>query len=181
MKMPRLLTWFVVLAVWLVAAPPAGAHRVDEYLQATRIALGIDRVDLEMDLTAGMTLAPEVFGWMDSNGDGRVSQIEGERYARELFRSVALSIDGRPVSLALVDIQVPELEDMRLGTGTIRVRATGKVPAQWMGRHQLAYSNTHRPDTSVYLVNALVPADSRIQITDQRRDSAQHGLRLEYL
>ena len=49
-----------------------------------------------------------------------------------------------------------------------------------MGHHQVAYSNTHRPESSVYLVNALVPDDARIQIADQRRDSAQHGLTLEY-
>ena len=180
MNMSRLLTSLVVLGVWLAAPPPAGAHRVDEYLQATRIALGIDRIDVEVDLTPGMTVAPEVFRWIDTNGDGRVSPAEREGYADGLFRSVTLSIDGRRVPITLVEIQVPELTDMRLGTGIIRVRATGKISPQWMGRHQVSYSNTHHPESSVYLVNALVPVDSRIEIADQRRDSAQHGLTLEY-
>ena len=180
MRVSRLVPSLVVLGVWLAAAPPAGAHRVDEYLQATRIALGIDRIDLEMDLTAGTAVASEVFRWIDTNGDGRVSGAEREGYAQDFLRAVALSIDGRRVPVSLAEIHMPELADMRLGTGTIRVRAVGNIAAQWMGHHQVAYSNTHRPESSVYLVNALVPEDARIQIADQRRDSAQHGLTLEY-
>ena len=180
MRVSRLVPSLVVLGVWLAAAPPAGAHRVDEYLQATRIALGIDRIDLEMDLTAGTAVASAVFAWIDTNGDGRISDTEREGYAQEFLRSVALSIDGRRVPISLAEIRVPELADMRLGTGTIRVRAIGKIAAQWMGHHQVSYSNAHRRESSVYLVNALMPDDARIQIADQRRDSAQHGLTLEY-
>jgi hypothetical protein len=40
--------------------------------------------------------------------------------------------------------------------------------------------NTHRPESSVYLVNALAPANSRIRLGDPRRDIAQHGLTMEY-
>jgi hypothetical protein len=69
---------------------------------------------------------------------------------------------------------------MSLGVGTIRVRASARVPAAGAGRHRLSYFNTHHPESSVYLVNALVPADRRIQITAQRRDHAQHGLELDY-
>jgi hypothetical protein len=169
-----------VLGICLAAASPAGAHRVDEYLQATRISVEIDRVDLEIDLTPGMTVASEVSKWIDTNGDGQVSAVEADAYAREILRSVALSIDGRRVPVTLVEIHVPELSDMSLGTGTIRLRATATMSPRAAGQHQLVYSNTHRADSSVYLVNALVPADSRIQIAGQQRDSAQHGLAFEY-
>jgi len=180
MNPPRLPAWFVAVALWLAVGSPAGAHRVDEYLQATRIAVGIERVDLEIDLTPGVSVASDVLGWIDANADGHVSQIEGEAYAREMLRSVALSVDGRPAQIALVETHIPEPSEMRLGTGTVQVRATAKVPAQWPGQHRVSYSNAHRPEGSVYLVNALVPADARIHIADQHRDSAQHGLTLEY-
>jgi hypothetical protein len=180
MNPARLPAWFVVVALWLAAAAQAGAHRVDEYLQATRIAVGVERIDLEIDLTPGMSVASKVLGWIDTNADGQVSRIEGEAYAREMLRSVALSVDGRPVDITLVEAHVPEPRDMRLGTGTLQVRATAKVPAQWPGHHQVSYSNAHQPEASVYLVNALVPADSRIHIADQHRDTAQHGLTLGY-
>jgi hypothetical protein len=35
----------------------AGAHRLDEYLQATRISIGANRIVLQMDLTPGMEVA----------------------------------------------------------------------------------------------------------------------------
>jgi hypothetical protein len=173
---------FAVLGMCVAAASPAGAHRVDEYLQATRISVEIDRVDLEIDLTPGMTVASEVSRWIDTNRDGQVSGAEAATYAREILRSVALAVDGRRVPITLVEIHVPELGEMSLGTGTIRVRATARMSRQGQraGPHQLVYSNTHRADSSVYLVNALVPADSRIQIAGQHRDSAQHGLTFEY-
>jgi hypothetical protein len=38
-------------------ASTASAHRRDEYLQAARIAVGPDRVRIELDLTPGMAVA----------------------------------------------------------------------------------------------------------------------------
>ncbi len=169
-----------VLSAWLATAPPAGAHRMDEYLQTTRLSIDLERVDLEIDLTAGVTLASKVFAWIDTNRDGEISDAEGEAYARQMLRSVVLKVDGRPVPIALVKTSFPQFRDMSLGVGTIRLRATGRFPAAGAGRHQVSFLNTHRPESSVYLVNALVPANPRIQLADPRRDIAQHGLTLDY-
>ena len=176
----RSLTSCAVLAIVLAAPVPAGAHRLDEYLQATRLSLGIERVDLEIDLTAGVSVAPEVVAWIDTNSDGRISDSEGDAYARLLLGSVALAVDGRFAPIALIESRFPPIQDMRLGVGSVRVRATANVPAASVGRHSVSYSNTHRSERSVYLVNALVPSDSRIRITGQRRDREQHGLTLDY-
>jgi len=51
--MKRLLIAIAVLAI----PPTATAHRLDEYLQATRVSIDVDRVDLEIDLTAGTAIA----------------------------------------------------------------------------------------------------------------------------
>jgi hypothetical protein len=48
----RHLVWSCVVVGWLWAAAPASAHRLDEYLQATRIGVSQGRIDLEIDLTA---------------------------------------------------------------------------------------------------------------------------------
>ena len=69
---------------------------------------------------------------------------------------------------------------MQLGMGTIRLRGLATISTSAAGHHQLEYRNAHRPDASVYLVNVLVPSDRRIQIGPQRRDAAQHWLRVEY-
>jgi hypothetical protein len=180
MNVRRLLRSFAVLCGWLATLPPAGAHRVDEYLQATRLSIDMERVDLEIDLTAGVAMASAVFAWIDTNRDGEISDAEGEAYARQMLRSVVLKVDGWPAPIQLVESSFPQFRDMSLGVGTIRLRATAKVPATGAGRHQVSFLNTHRPERSVYLVNALVPANPRIQLGDQRRDIAQHGLALDY-
>ncbi len=171
---------FVVLGAWLATVPPASAHRVDEYLQATRLSIDIERVDLEIDLTAGSAVASEVFAWIDTNRDGEISNAEGEAYARQMLGSVVLKVDGRPVPIQLVETGFPQFRAMSLGVGTIRLRATARVPAASAGRHEVSFLNTHRTESSVYLVNALVPANPRIQLADQRRDRAQLGLTLNY-
>ena len=180
MNVRRLVVSFAVLGVWLATPAPAGAHRLDEYLQATRLSIDIERVGLEIDLTAGVAVAPQVFAWIDTNRDGQISNAEEEAYARQVLGSVALSVDGRPAPITLVEIRVPPFREMNLGVGTIRVRATASVSAAAAGRHQISYFNAHRSESSVYLVNALVPTDARIRIAGQRRDRSQHGLTLDY-
>jgi hypothetical protein len=180
MNVRRRIVSFALAGVWLASSVPARAHRLDEYLQATRLSIDADRLGLEVDLTAGADMASEVFAWIDTNRDGRISGGEGEAYARQVLRSVVVSVDGRTVPITLVDFCFPRYGDMSRGVGTIQVRATAQLSAARAGRHQISVVNTHRPDRSVYLVNALVPTDPRIQIAGQQRDRAQHGLTLDY-
>jgi hypothetical protein len=170
----------LVLCVWLATLPAASAHRLDEYLQATRLSVDIERVDIEIDLTAGAAVASKVFAWIDVNRDGEISGAEGEAYAQQVLRSVALKLDGRPATIRLVESSFPQLSEMSLGVGTIRLRAVAKVPAVGAGRHQVSFLNVHQPELSVYLVNALVPENPRVQLGEPQRDFAQHGLTLDY-
>src|SRR5689334_6761081 len=118
-----------VLGACLMLVPCARAHRLDEYLQATLISIDIDHVDLEMELTAGVAKAAEVFSWIDTNRDGGISETEGQAYAREMLRSVALSVDGKSVPVTLIESRFPQFRDMSLGVGSIRLRASAKIPA----------------------------------------------------
>src|SRR5437773_2057241 len=115
MNVRRFFISFALLGISLATSAPAGAHRLDEYLQATRLSIDIERVDLEIDLTAGVAVAPDVFAWIDTNRDGRISNPEGEAYARQMLRSVVLSVDGRPVPITLVEIRFPQFREMSLG------------------------------------------------------------------
>jgi hypothetical protein len=69
---------------------------------------------------------------------------------------------------------------MGTGTGTIRLRGVANVADLPSGRHVLTYFNPHHPEASVYLANAMVPADKRITISSQHRDPSQSQLTLEY-
>ncbi|HEX4134581.1 MAG TPA: hypothetical protein VHY84_08235 [Bryobacteraceae bacterium] len=181
MKSRGLLIWGACLAT----LPLASAHRLDEYLQATRISLETDRVGLEIDLTPGIAMASQVIGWIDTNRDGTVSSAEGDAYAREVLRSVLLKADGKPLHVDLVSASFPEFGAMKQGVGIIRLRATAKIPRAGLfsgraGSHQISYINMYRSQRSVYLVNALVPRNPHIEIADQQRDRAQHAITLQY-
>ena len=156
------------------------AHRLDEYLQATRLAVGIDRVNVEIDLTAGTRIAQQIIEAIDTNRDGRLSATERAEYARQVLGALVLEVDGRRALLSLVDGRFPEASDIALGIGVIQLRATAGMPPASFGSHRVMYSNNHKPEASVYLANALVPSDHRIQIAAQRRDPQQRSLTVNY-
>src|SRR5262245_16583477 len=157
--------WLLTSGCWLVTLllpTPAGAHRLDEYLQATRVEIERNRVNVGIDLTAGVSIARQVATWIDVNRDGEISQPESVAYGRQVLGSRGLSIDGALLPLNVLDTQAPSIRDMTMGVGTLRVRASADIPSGTAGRHQLTVINTHHPEASVYLANALVPSDKGI-------------------
>lgn len=180
MSARKWIATFAAVSGWLGWAPSAGAHRLDEYLQATRLSVSVDRVDLVIDLTPGAAIANKVLAWIDTNGDGRISDAEARAYAEEMLRSVTLKVDGLPAPVELVASSFPEWSDVRLGVGMIRLQAVAKIPPAGAGHHLISFLNTHRPESGVYLVNALVPDNPSIQLGQPRRDYAQRGMTLDY-
>ena len=175
----RVRTRIGFIVVLLVFPATMLAHRLDEYLQATRLSLALDRIVLKADLTPGVDVAPLVFSLINTNHDGRISEAEGKAYARQVLSETIVEVDGKRQHLDLVSSQFPSFEEMRDGVGTIRIEAR----ASWTGspgRHSLFYQNNHRPDLGAYLVNALVPMNREIEITDQHRDPLQRGIRLGF-
>jgi hypothetical protein len=177
--MTRVLAGSVVLALALPAR--AGAHRLDEYLQAVRLSVAQDRVGVEIDLTPGVNVAGEIISLVDRDADRRISGAEAEAYARAVLRDLVLEGDGRPLSAVLMRAEVPVLADMYEGAGMIRIEALAAVPAAAPGRHRLSFRNNHHAERSVYLANALRPDDaSGISIVSQSRDAEQREIRIDY-
>jgi hypothetical protein len=176
----RHLASFAVLIAALAWPVDLRAHRLDEYLQASRLSVARDRVSIDLDLTPGTAVAATVVRWIDTDGDGRISAGEQDRYARAVIAALTLSVDGATAPIRLLDAQFPDPADFGRGLGMIRLRATAAVPMAASGRHTLSYTNVHGSGTSVYLVNALVPEDPRLIIARQDRDPAQHRLTLDY-
>ena len=171
------------LAALLVALLATGgnalAHRLDEYLQATRVFFARDRLAIEVDLTPGVIIAPNIIAMLDTNGDGAIARDEANGYGRAMLSDLRVSLDGRQIGMTLEGIDMPALEEMRNGTGTIRLRAAGRVEVG-AGRHRVELVNHHQPEMSVYMVNALVPDDSGIDVVSQNRDPRQREFRVEY-
>jgi hypothetical protein len=164
----------------MLTPPGVGAHRLDEYLQATRVGIERYRVSLEIDLTPGVSVGRQVTSWIDSDGNRVISLPESLEYGRQVLDALSLTVDGRAVSLELGKVEAPSVADIETGTGTLRLRASATIPSARTGRHELTVINSHHPETSVYLANALVPSDTSIQVLDQRRSVDQHSLTMAY-
>ena len=167
----------------MIAAASAGvsAHRYDELLQATRIAVASDRVRVEMSLTPGIEVANAVLGTIDRDGNGVLSRDEQVAYARRVLSRVSLRVDGgTPLPLQLTTVESPDERAIRGGDGAIAIQSEAVLPPLSAGRHRLFFRNGHDPDGSVYLANALVPEDAAVAVTGQLRDGSQSELTIEF-
>ncbi len=171
----------LALTTAFVAVADVSAHRRDEYLQAARLAIDPDGVQLELDLTPGIALAEAIIADIDHNRDGALSADEQHAYGSLVLSSLQLDVDGTPVRVQLAATIFPDVEAMRRGEGTIRLQSTATLPRLSMGRHQLLFRNRHHRDRSVYLANALVPGSDDVAVTAQRRDGDQTELTIDYV
>lgn len=162
-----------VVALILAMPLNASAHRLDEYLQATRVSLAPEGVQIELDLTPGVAVATSVFPLIDRDGDRVVTALEIEAYARSVLRDLSLHVDGRAYPLTLARAECPTWPELEDGIGTISIVASAAAGLRRRGAHHVRYENFHRRDIGVFLVNALVPADREISIVGQARDPGQ--------
>lgn len=160
-------------------ATTAHAHRLDEYLQATTILVGVNRVQLQLRLTPGVAVLKSVLAEIDANADGTISDAEREAYARRALRDVSLAVDGQALSINLLAWKFGTLADMREGRGDIEIDVDAVVPRGGAAR-QLTFDNRHQRAISVYLVNALVPRDPAIHIAQQHRSDDQASYAVDY-
>ena len=164
----------------IVVASTAHAHRLDEYLQATRIAIATNRISLSIDLTPGVAIYDQLIVVIDRDHDGRVSRQEATAYAGKVLHDLQVKLDDKPLLLTLADIRFPSLKDAREGLGIIQLKAAAGIDELAHGPHEFSIENHHLPAISVYLVNALVPKDHAIKITRQSRNENQSNYRLRF-
>jgi hypothetical protein len=172
-----------VLAVTaaLTGASHVSAHRLDECLQAARIAVEPDRVDLQLDLTPGVAVAEGLVSEIDRDRDGAFSAGEQHAYVAGVLAALRLDVDGRPLDVSASAFSFPDAGALRRGEGTINLRARASLAPQTAGTHHVVFRNTYRPDVSVYLGNALVPLSDRVAVTAQHHGAAQRDLTIDYV
>src|SRR5688572_3592365 len=171
-----------VAAVLLALAPTLTAHRLDEYLQATRVSLGRTSVVLEIDLTPGATVASGIVAQIDRDRDKTISPAEAKAYGERVFAEIDVELDGHAIDMTLIHVETSTIEEMLHGMGTIQVcGAADVVPvAMWRRQRQLHIRNNHHPRSSVYLVNAMIPGDDGTTVVAQTRDATQREARIDY-
>jgi hypothetical protein len=175
----RLAAAALVAAASLAFVSRAEAHRLDELLQATRIGIDANGIDLEVAVSPGIDVAAAVIAAIDTGRDGRISEAEAGAYAASVVRSLRLSIDGRPIALRVVRHEAPAIDQVRQGVGTIRFVARADVDGG-AGRRHLVYDNRFQPSGSVYLVNALTPSTTRVRLGTPMRDPQQRTFAVDY-
>ena len=161
----------VVLAVGM--GSDAQAHRLDELLQATLVTVEADRIRLDLQLTPGVAVAPGVVGEIDADRDGSISPAESSAYARQVADHLVLRFDGQRQRLDVLTCESAPVADLQAGTGALRIALASDRIRLWPGPHDLGFENRHRPEISVYLVNAVQPAVQGIRVESQQRDETQ--------
>ena len=164
----------------LVVASQATAHRLDEYLQATRIGVSTNRIEISIDLTPGIAIADRLWAKIDRNGDGQLSEEETVAYTGRVLKDVRVRLDEETLTLSLSHASFPDFHAVQGGLGVIRIKTTAPVETLKAGKHVLDITNGHLPAMSVYLVNALIPECKTIEITKQTRDRLQKHHRMEF-
>ncbi len=167
-------------AIFLSLGVPGFAHRLDEYLQATIISMGKERVDAFMRLIPGVAVFPVVLAIIDTNHDGVISAAEQKAYAERVLHDVSLSIDGNRLKPRLLSVDFPSIEQMKEGLGEIRINFSADLPAGGAKR-KLVIENHHQNRISAYLVNCLAPGDRDIRVVAQNRNENQSLYELDYV
>ena len=178
--MSRKLRWLVVLLV-LAALPFTGqAHRLDEYLQATIVAIDPTEIRLQMNLTPGVEVADQVLARIDRDHDGVISTKEANAYSRSLARDMTLRLDHHKLPLKITRVNFPQLTELRTGWGIIQIELCATVRPLAAGPHRLTLQNRHLPGISVFLFNAAQPKSASVRITAQKRNENQSSGEIEF-
>ena len=178
--MMRRLLVAAVVCFLLAAAKAASAHRIDEYLQATILTLGPNRIDASMRLIPGVLVAPAVIAAIDTDHDGVFSESEMKTYAERVLGDLSITFDGKVTPAQLDAWSVPEASHLRDGLGEIQIQYHVDLPLKNGPSRSLILANHHQNAGSVYLVNVEVPQDPRISVVDQKRNRQQSVYELDY-
>jgi hypothetical protein len=172
----------LLLALLALLAFPSAvfAHRLDEYLQATLVAIEPNGVRLQINLTPGVDVAEQVLAQIDGDRDGAISKKEATAYAELLKRDLTLRVDGRKLKLKLTASQFPAPTELRTGLGIIQMEFSATHGPLATGAHRLTFENRHLMTVSVYLINAAQPKSRTIQITSQKRNDNQGTGEVEF-
>ena len=171
-----------LLVAALVGAAGSGvsAHRYDEYLHASRIAIAPASVRLEVSLTPGIAVADAVIRDIDTDRDAVLSAAERHAYAQRVLAGLSLRLDDALVPLTLASSDFPAARELRGGDAAISIVVDARLPRPADGAHRLSFHNANAAHGAVYLANALLPENDRVAITGMTHAVDQSSLTVAY-
>ena len=105
----------LALAMTLLAGTDVSAHRTEDYLQAARIGLEPDRVQITLDLTPGIAVAESFLATLDRDRDGSVSADEQREYAGLVSSALEVAIDDKRLQPRVLSSSFAEPAAFRRG------------------------------------------------------------------
>ncbi|MGN6485237.1 MAG: nickel/cobalt transporter, partial [Thermomicrobiales bacterium] len=163
-----------------VLAPAATlAHPLDVYLMGSYVTVTPTQVEVEVDATPGVLLAPDVLAQIDTNGDGTLSDAESRAYVQTIVDALQLSVDGTPLTLSITKIEMPSYLNIQAGYGLIRISTSADLPASATAAGataSLAYVNGYTPTGAMYQVNTFTSGSTPIGLGTQDRSDDQASL-----
>jgi hypothetical protein len=169
-----------VLLTLLFLPSAVFAHRDDQYLQATLVAIEPTGVRLQINLTPGVAVAEQGLAEIDRDRDGAISKNEAAAYAELLKRDLTLRVDGRKLELKLTASEFVPPAELHTGSGIIQMEFAATFGALAAGPHRLTLENRHLTTISVYLINAAQPRFATVEITRQKRNENQSAGEIEF-
>lgn len=173
---PRLA---LAVIAFLSSVTPALAHQVDEYLQATTIAVEKGRLILQLRLTPGVAVARKVLATIDGDGDGTISDAEQRAYVERVRGDLLVALDGRSLRLRPISTLFPDAKELGQGMSRILIEFESETPPGGATR-RLTLKNHHQGAIAAYLVNCLRPRDPEIHIVAQDRNYSQSSYQLDF-
>ena len=169
----RFRFWGMLATCLQLVAAPVWAHRLDEYLQATLVAIAPRQVKIDLSLTPGIAVASNVVSIIDLDGNRVVSPQEEVAYGKRVLSDLTVSVDDKPIRLRVAGSKFPVMSEILEGVGSFQLQLEAPLPRLNSGVHQLRIENRHLPLISQYLANALVPELPTVLIQRQDRNEAQ--------
>ncbi|GAA2606921.1 HoxN/HupN/NixA family nickel/cobalt transporter [Paractinoplanes durhamensis] len=148
------------------------AHPLDISRQTSYVTVAADAVTVEVDLAAGVLVAPDFIAALDSDGDKNFSETEGRAYATAMLAQLTLRVDDVAVPLTLSSVELPTFVQTRAGYGILHVTASAPL-ASAAGDHRLFYRNDFTPLKPQFESAVLTPKKSTITVGVQHRDEDQ--------
>ena len=167
-----------------ILAPSATlALPLDVYLMGSYVTVTPTQVEVEVDATPGVLLAPDVLAQIDTNGDGTLSDAESRAYVQTIVDALRLSVDGTPLTLSIAKIEMPSYLNIQAGYGLIRIYTSADLPASATAAGataSLSYVNGYTPTGAMYQVNTFTSGSTPIGLGTQNRSADQASLDVQF-
>lgn len=152
-----LLRWLpIAVAVWpygLFAHP----HAIVE--QQAHLSIGRQQAIVSFYIAPSGRDGAHLFGHVDSDGDGKISNSEKHRFSSSLIKRSSLVVNGRKAALHQSEVIFPDRPMLASGRGTITVKANAAITLGKNLRNRLSFYVAYNRFASRWMIQPHYFAD----------------------